>query len=71
MINQLNWHKDVLSLETSSLKELVSQGQNKIRKSLPFLDYGLIEHIRELNIKGVYGYLIQFVDIDEDISFAY
>lgn len=38
---------------------------------MPLLDFDFLALIRKQQLVGVYGYLIEFVDIDPNVSFAY
>lgn len=44
----------------------------KFSKRVAFLvNFDLLEHIRKRKVRGVYGYLIDYLEISEDVSFAY
>lgn len=42
-----------------------------MKRFMPYLDFTLLDTLRESRVPGVYGYFIEFVKIDEDVSFAY
>ena len=58
-------------MDFESMKEVEVQNLIKMRKSLPLLDFNLLKEAHRLKIKGVYGYFIEFVDINENLAFAY
>lgn len=43
----------------------------KLKKVLPLLDFNLLKEVRKARIRGVYGYFIEFVEINEHLAFAY
>ena len=53
------------------MKEVESQHLVKMRKVLPLLDFNLLKEVERHKIEGVYGYFIEFVDINENLAFAY
>ena len=61
----------MVALELDSIKEVESQSLIKMRKMLPFLDFNLLREAQKSRIKGVYGFFIEFVEIDENLGFAY
>lgn len=42
-----------------------------MRKVLPLLEFNLLNEARKEKIQGVYGFLIEFVDILPTVLFAY
>lgn len=43
---------------------MMNQMQNRIRKVGVGLDFYLLDFLRSHDVKGVYGYFVEFVDID-------
>lgn len=38
---------------------------------MPLLDISLLKELRKQKVKGVYGFLIDFLKIDSSVVFAY
>lgn len=38
---------------------------------MPNLDFRLLKYLEENKVQGVYGYLIEFLQIDPNVAFAY
>jgi chromosome segregation ATPase len=38
---------------------------------MPLLELNLLKELRKQKVQGVYGFLIEFVDIDPEVAFAY
>ena len=53
------------------MKNVLKQTQFKVRKVLPFIDVNLLEIVKKNKVKGVYGYLIDFVSIHQDLAYNY
>ena len=53
------------------MKNILKQTQFKVRKVLPFIDVNLLEIVKKNKVKGVYGYLIDFVSIHQDLTYNY
>ncbi len=43
------------------MRQGLQQNQIKVRKSLPLIDVNILDIIKQNKIKGVYGFLINFV----------
>lgn len=43
----------------------------KMRKVIPLLETNLLKELRKQKVPGIYGFLIDFVEIDPSVAFAY
>jgi chromosome segregation ATPase len=56
-------------VEVFGQQKEVSYG--KMRKRLPLLEFNLLNELRKRKINGVYGFLIEFLDININVCYAY
>lgn len=63
--------KNQLEAEVEALGQQSAAYLHRLRKALPLLDLSLLRELRRQKVPGVLGYVIEFVEIESSVAFAY